>query len=157
VPQRVPVSYATQPFFGVNAFKFTNAEGVAKFGRYQIRPEATEAYLTDADAAKQAPNFLSEDIVARVKKGPVKFHLLVQLAQPGDKTDDATSVWPDSNPTIDLGEIAVSTVDPDSMAAQKKLLFVPLNLTAGIEASADPILPIRAASYGVSFARRSKP
>jgi len=157
VPQRVPASYATLPYFGVNAFKFTNAEGVMKFARYQIRPEAAEAYLSDADAAKQAPNFLSDDIVARVTKGPVKFHLLAQMAQPGDKTDDATAVWPDTNPTINLGEIVIAKVDPDSMAAQKKLLFVPLNLTAGIEASADPILPLRAAAYGVSFARRSKP
>ena len=28
-----------QPFFGVNALKFTNAQGVSKFGRYRIVPE----------------------------------------------------------------------------------------------------------------------
>ena len=32
-PRPVAVSYGTQPFFGVKAFKFTNAQGTSKFGR----------------------------------------------------------------------------------------------------------------------------
>jgi catalase len=35
-----PASYATVSYFGVNTFKFTNAEGTVTFGRYQIRPVA---------------------------------------------------------------------------------------------------------------------
>jgi catalase len=31
-----PVSYATLAYFGVNSFKFTNADGKVTFGRYQI-------------------------------------------------------------------------------------------------------------------------
>lgn len=37
-PRPVAVSYGTQPFFGVNALKFTNAQGASKFGRYRIVP-----------------------------------------------------------------------------------------------------------------------
>jgi catalase len=155
VPQPIPESYATQPFFGVNAFKFTNAAGKTVFGRYQIVPEAGEHYLSDADAAKLPPNFLSDDVKTRLKTGPVKFKLRVQLAEPGDVTNDATQVWPDSRPTVDLGEIVIATADPDSLAHEKKLLFVPTNVTDGIGLSDDPILPVRAAAYGVSFARRS--
>ena len=40
-PRPVAVSYGTQPFFGVNAFKFTNAQGTSKFGRYRIVRELT--------------------------------------------------------------------------------------------------------------------
>jgi catalase len=155
-PQPIPVSYATLPFFGVNAFKFTNAAGVSHFGRYRIVPEAGEHYLSDADAAKLDPNFLADDVRTRLKTGPVKFKLLVQVAAPDDKTDDATVVWPDSRPLVELGEISIATADPDSLQAEKKLLFVPTNVTAGIDLSADPLLPLRAAAYGVSFGRRSK-
>ena len=155
-PQPIPASYATQPYFGVNAFKFTNAAGVSHFGRYQIVPEAGAHYLGDDDAAKLPPNFLADDVRARLKTGPVKFRLLVQVAAADDKTDDATAVWPDTRPTVVLGEIAITVADPDSLRAEKKLLFLPTNLTPGIEPSADPLLPLRTAAYGVSFGRRSK-
>jgi catalase len=155
VPQPIPASYATQPFFGVNAFKFTNADGVSKFGRYQIIPEAGASFLSDADAAKLPPNFLSDTVKERIKTAPVKFRLQVQLALPGDTITDATSVWPDTNPTVVLGEIAITTADPDSLGHEKKLLFVPTNVTAGIAPSDDPIIILRAQAYGVSFGRRS--
>jgi len=156
VPQPIPESYATQPFFGVDAFKFTNEAGESKFGRYQLVPEAGAHFLSDADADKLPPNFLSDDVKARLKKGPVKFKLFVQLAQPGDVITDATSVWPDSNPKVELGEISIATSDPDSLAAEKKLLFVPTALTDGIAASDDPIIALRGQAYGVSYGRRQK-
>ncbi len=156
IPQPIPASYATQPFFGVNAFKFTNTQGVSKFGRYQIIPEAGASFLSDADAAKLPPNFLSDTVKERLKAGPVKFKLQVQLAGDGDPTNDATAVWPDSRPIVVLGEIAITTADPDSLGHEKKLLFVPTNVTAGIAPSDDPIIALRAQAYGVSFARRSK-
>ena len=154
-PQPIPASYATIPYFGVNAFKFTNKAGETKFGRYRIVPMAKIATLTEAEAAKKPPNFLADDLRARLAKKPVKFRLLVQLAAPGDPTNDAMKVWPDSRPTVELGTIEIIKVNPDSAAAEKKLLFVPTNVTEGIAISDDPILPVRGAAYGVSFARRS--
>ena len=156
-PQPIPESYATQPFFGVDAFKFTNAAGDSKFGRYQLVPEAGAHFLSDADAEKLPPNFLSDDVKERLKKGPVKFKLFVQLAQPGDVIADATAVWPDSNPKVELGEITIAKADPDSLATEKKLLFVPTALTDGIAASDDPIIALRGQAYGISFGRRQKP
>lgn len=156
IPQPIPASYATQPYFGVNAFKFTNADGVSKFGRYRIIPEAGASYLSDADAAKLPPNFLSDTVRERIKAAPVKFKLLVQLAEPGDPITDATAVWPDSRPTVELGEIAIAAADPDSLGHEKKLLFVPTNVTPGIAPSDDPLIALRGQAYGVSFGRRSK-
>jgi len=46
---------------------------------------------------------------------------------------------------------------PDSLEAEKKLLFMPTNLAAGIELSDDPLPSVRAAAYAVSFGRRSQP
>src|SRR6201998_4280117 len=46
-PRPVAVRYGTQPFFGVNAFRFTNAQGTSKFGRYRILPERGPASVSD--------------------------------------------------------------------------------------------------------------
>jgi catalase len=40
------------------------------------------------------------------------------------------------------------------VAAQKLIMFSPLNLQAGIEPSEDPVLLARPAAYGVSFSQR---
>ena len=155
MPKPVAVSYGTQPFFGVNAFKFTNAQGTAKFGRYRIVPEGGPAYVSDEEAAKRPPNALADNLRASLEKGPVKFRLLVQLAAADDPTTDATKVWPDSRPTVELGEIAV-TKALDTKKTENALLFLPTNLTAGIDASDDPIINTRTEAYAESFSRRTK-
>jgi catalase len=43
---------------------------------------------------------------------------------------------------------------PDSDAAQKALLFLPGNVTDGIEPSDDPLINIRNGAYAISFSRR---
>jgi catalase len=53
--------------------------------------------------------------------------------------------------------LTLNKVVPNSVEAQKNLLFLPTKLTAGIELSDDPLPSVRAAAYGVSFGRRSQP
>ena len=65
------MSYGTQPFFGVNALKFTNAQGVSKFGRYRIVPDSGPAYVSDDEAAKRPPTALADNLRASLEKGPV--------------------------------------------------------------------------------------
>ena len=154
-PKPVAVSYGTQPFFGVNALKFTNAQGVSKFGRYRIVPELGPAYVSDDEAAKRPPTALADNLRASLEKGPVKFRLLVQVAAADDPTSDATKVWPDSRPTIELGEIAI-TKALDTKKVENGLLFMPTNLTKGIDVSDDPILNTRTEAYGESYGRRIK-
>ena len=154
-PKPVAVSYGTQPFFGVNALKFTNAQGVSKFGRYRIVPESGPAYVSDDEAAKRPPTALADNLRASLEKGPVKFRLLVQVGAADDPTSDATKVWPDSRPTIELGEIAI-TKALDTKKVENGLLFMPTNLTKGIDVSDDPILNTRTEAYGESYGRRIK-
>jgi catalase len=154
-PRPVAASYGAQPFFGVNALKFTNAQGTSKFGRYRIEPESGPAYVSDDEAAKRAASALADNLRASIEKGPVKFRLLVQLAAADDPTADATKVWPDSRPTIELGEIAI-TKELDTKKVENGLLFMPTNLTNGIDVSDDPILNTRTEAYGESYGRRTK-
>lgn len=153
-PKPPPESFATLAFYGVNAFKFTNAHGRERYGRYFIVPMAGQHALSAAEAAAAPPNYLMEELPQRLAKGPIRFRLSVQLADPGDPVNDGTQVWPDSRKQVALGEIALTSVLPDSAAREKTLMFSPLILTDGIAPSDDPILLMRPAAYGVSFARR---
>ena len=148
-----PVSYATLSYYGVNTFKFTNARGVSRYGRYRIIPLAGEQLLT-AEQAKQAPaGYLAEEIRGRTARAPVRFRMLVQLAENGDKLEDPSIAWPDTRKTIDVGVIEITSAAVDSDAEQRALMFLPTALPVGI-AAADPMIGARSAAYPVSFGRR---
>jgi catalase len=153
-PKPVPASFASEPYFSVNAFEFTNAEGKSRYGRYQLHPEAGAKFLTTEEAAKQPPNFLIEELGQRLASGPAKFRIVVQLAAEGDKVDDATEVWPDDRPTVELGVLTITAKAADSDAASRALAFDPLHLVDGIEPSDDPLLVVRSSAYAISRRRR---
>ncbi|MEO8004715.1 MAG: catalase family peroxidase [Betaproteobacteria bacterium] len=148
-----PVSYATVSYFGVNSFKFTNAKGRVLFGRYRIEPEGGNHYLGKEQAAGAAPNYLSEEIRKRMASGPARFKFVVQIADRDDKIDDPSIAWPETRKRVELGVIEINKVVPDSDAAERALMFLPLALPAGIE-PADPMLAVRNAAYPVSLSRR---
>jgi catalase len=154
-PKPPPVSYATLPYFGINAFKFTNAKGIATHVRYQLQPMAGTQYLSKEQVSTMAPDYLTTEIHERVRRGAIKFKLLAQVAERDDKIDDPTIVWPDTRKRIELGTISITKAVADSQAAEKKLLFVPGALIPGIEA-ADPMIAARSAAYIVSLSRRAQ-
>ena len=151
----IPDSFADEEYHGIDAFIFVNKRGERQAVRYLIVPEKV-VHITPEEAAKQSPNFLFDDLAKRIAQRPVVFHLKAQLAAPGDQTKDASQPWPDDRKVVDLGVLTLTKVVPNSSEAEKKLLFVPTNLTAGIELSDDPLPSVRAAAYGVSFGRRSQ-
>lgn len=155
-PKPAPVNFTTVSYFGVNAFKFTNAKGEVTYGRYQIRPVGGEKVLTAEEAAKAGPDYLAGATQDVVRRGPARFKLMLQVAEPGDTTDNPTAVWPDTRKTVELGTITISKVVEDSAAAERKLVFLPGSLVTGIEA-ADPMIGIRSGAYTISLARRSAP
>jgi catalase len=154
-PKPPPQSFGTLAFYGVNAFKFTNAKGVSHFARYQILPAAGEHALPAADTTKADPNYLIDELPKRIAAGPVKFRLVAQVAKEGDVTNDATAVWPPDRAIVELGVISLTATEKEQVKEQKALLYNPLSLTSGIEASADPILAARPPAYAVSFAQRA--
>src|SRR6516165_5061599 len=151
-----PDSYADEEYHGINAFILVNRAGQRQAVRYLLVPERL-VHLTPEEAAKQPADFLSDELTQRIAQKPVVFHLKAQLAKPGDQTKDGSQPWPDDRKVVELGVLTLNKVVANSLEAEKKLLFMPTNLTAGIELSDDPLPPARAAAYGVSFARRSQP
>jgi catalase len=153
-PKPVPTSFATEPYFGVNAFEFTNADGKSHFGRYQLQPESGAKFLSDEEARKKTPNFLIDELGERLASGPARFRIVVQLAGAGDKVDDATEVWPDDRPTVEIGTLSLTKLAADNDSAARALAYDPLHLVDGIEPSDDPLLVVRSAAYAVSRRRR---
>ena len=153
-PKPIPSSFARESFFAVSAFKFTNAQGASRFGRYRVLPLAGNQYLDDAAAAAKLPDFLMNEIQQRVAQEPVKFRIQVQLAEDGDVTDDATVRWPEGRKLVDFGELTLTAVAPDNAAEQQQIIFDPIPRVDGIEASADPLFEPRANIYLMSGRRR---
>jgi catalase len=119
-----------------------------------MAPEKLE-HLDPAEAVKKAPDFLIDELAARLAQTPVNFRLKVQLASPGDTTKDPSQPWPDRNEVVELGVLTIDKPVADSLDAQKNLLFLPGQLTEGIETSDDPMVEIRNGAYAVSFSRRA--
>ncbi len=153
-PKPAPVSFATEAYFGVTAFHFINAEGKGRFGRYRIAPEAGVAHLDDAATVARPANYLFDDIAQRISQGPVRYKLLVQLADDGDIVDDATIHWPEQRTLLELGTIDLTAPVAEDAQQQKQIIFDPIPRVDGIAPSEDPLLELRAAIYLISGRRR---
>jgi catalase len=149
-----PDSFANEAYFGINAFVFVNKAGERQAVRYQMIPEKI-VHLDKAEAAKKAPDFLMEQLPARLKQGPVTFRFKAQLAAAGDSTRDPSKPWPDDRKLVELGVLTIDKAVTNSDEAQKKLLFLPGQLTDGIEQSDDPMIDVRNGAYAISFSRRN--
>jgi len=153
-PKPFPSSLARESFFAVTAFAFTNAAGETKYGRYSILPEKGNDYLTAEQAAAIAPNYHYDELAEHVAKEPIRFKIVVQVADTSDVTDNATIHWPDDRTVVEFGIIELTEAVPDTLAQQKHIIFDPIPRVDGIEASADPLLELRAAIYLLSGRRR---
>jgi catalase len=153
-PKPHPVSFATEAFFSVSAFRFTNAEGKASFGRLRIVPEKGTEFQKDEEVAALSTNYLFDELTERLKAGPIRMKILVQLAAEGDETDDATVRWPEDRKLLEFGAFELTQFVPDNSAEQKHIIFDPIPRTEGIEPTADPLFELRAAIYLISGRRR---
>lgn len=150
-----PVSFANESFYSVNAVRFVNNDGAARYGRYQIRSVLGEKRVVKEDLAKLPADFLFAELKERFASGPVEWKLMAQLAEQCDPIDDGSKTWPDDRELVELGTIRAEEPLADSDAVQRRLIFDPVNVTDGIELSGDPLPPARSAVYSISYARRN--
>lgn len=148
-----PESFATTAYFGVNAFTFVDKAGHRQAVRTRFVPVAGEHYLSAAAARDRQPNYLMDEIGARLGKQTVGFTWVAQLAGAGDRIDDPSQPWPESRRQVVLGVVTIEHVAKLSEEDRKALIFMPGSLPDGIEA-ADPMIDVRNAAYPISFAGR---
>jgi catalase len=153
-PKPAPVSFATEAYFGVSAFEFTNAEGEKKFGRYRIVPEAGVEHLEDEATKAKSADYLFDEIKQRIAAGPVQYKILAQVANEGDVADDATIRWPEDRKVVELGTFDLTAPVADNETEQKQIIFDPIPRIDGVAPSADPLFELRAAVYLISGRRR---
>jgi catalase len=153
-PKPSPSSFARESYFGVTALRFTNKDGVSRYGRYRIKPDAGTEHLDDATAKTQGANYLFDELTERIARGPISFQILVQVANDTDIVDDATVHWPEERPLINLGRIVLTAPVAENAREQKKIIFDPIPRVEGIDPSDDPLLELRAAIYLLSGRRR---
>lgn len=151
----MPQSFGTASYFAIHAYRLINAAGERHDVRWRIVPEAGELARRPEDAAASSPNALFEEMHARLDRGPVAFRLQVQVAEPGDPTDNATIAWPESRRIVDLGQILVTAAVANSAEAEKPIGFLPGKELPGLEPGNDPFFAARAAVYAVAFRARN--
>jgi catalase len=155
-PKPIPTSFARERFFAVTAFKFTNADGVSRHGRFRIRPAAGTEYLSNSDAAARSENFLFDELRERLGKAPVELGVFVQMADPGDDVTDASATWPEDRTETPFGTVTLTVVADDQVPERRKIIFDPLPRVDGIDSSGDPIIEARADVYLLRGRRRRK-
>jgi catalase len=153
-PKPIPTSFAREAFFAVTAFRFTNAEGVSRHGRFRIRPEAGTEYLTDEEAARKGANFLFEEIGPRLARGPVRLGIFVQVAEPDDDVADASVPWPAGRAEVPFGTLTLTARVDDQEPERRKIIFDPVPRVDGIDPAGDPLTEVRADIYLLSGRRR---
>ena len=153
-PKPAPSSFARETYFGVTAYHFADAHGWTRFGRYRIIPTAGNDHLDANLLASKSPTYLFDELPERLAKGPIEFHIQVQLAQAGDVVNDATIHWPSDRALQDLGTLSLTKIVDNNAAEQKQIIFDPIPRIDGIYPSADPLLELRAAIYLLSGRRR---
>lgn len=151
----LPSSFANSPYYSINAFRFIDAAGKAQAVRWQFEPETPFAALDPATLDKQPPDFLFDDLLARAKQGPIKWRMVVILANPGDRTDNATVRWTGPHRQIEVGTLILDRATTEVAGDCRDYNYDPLILPKGVEASDDPLLPARSAVYSASFRRRA--
>ena len=151
-----PASYATIPYYALHAYRFIDAQGQARYVRYTFTPEAGVSRTKARAAMRRGRDYLQREIRDRLSRGPVRFSLELQLAEPGDPTDDPSALWPADRRRITAGTLEITGLHANGDAAARSLVFDPVRVTEGIELSDDPVLRFRPRAYALSAERRSE-
>ncbi len=149
----MPSSFANGTYHSISAFRFIPAGAKPQFVRWQFEPETP---FTALDKNANLPeSFLFDDLWQRIKAGPLKWHLIIIPANPGDRTNDATVQWTGPHQRIDVGTLVINGIQTEAEGNCRGFNFDPTIVPAGVALSDDPLLPARSAAYSASFRRRS--
>jgi len=150
-----PASWATTPYWGVNAFRFQGQDGQARHARWVFEPRAGIARLSEEQTQSLPRDFLADEIRGRIARGPVEFDMVLQFPSPGDDLVNPTVAWPEDRPRAVVGRLTVTSVAAGAGGPCDAMSFLTLDQEPGISFSDDPTLHARTGSYAVSLSRRT--
>jgi catalase len=143
--------FSDSPYYGLNAFRFVNSKGESTSVRWWVKPDQT---IAPGNATTTDKNYLFDALISQIHSGPLRWHLIVTVGQPGDPTAEAAISWPPDREQIDVGTITIDTIESEDTSPTRDINFDPLVLPDGIKPSDDPLLSARSAAYSQSFIRR---
>ncbi len=146
--------FANDSYNSVDGFIFISPDGSRRLVRWTMQAEEPFSTLSPDDRAGKAKNYLFDDLLERVSRGPIKWRMVATIAMPGDP-NKAAEVWPEDRQKVTLGELAIYRVESEAEGNCRDINFDPLVLPPGIEPSDDPIPFARSAVYSTSFRRRA--
>jgi catalase len=149
-----PVSYLAIRYYALHAYRFRDSEDRATYVRYIWVPEAEQPRLRAAVAARRRRDYLQAELRERLARGPARFRLELQIAEPGDPVDDPSQQWPENRRRVDAGTLEVTGLHANGEAAGRAMVFDPARVTDGIELTDDPVLRFRPQAYSRSAERR---
>jgi catalase len=142
--------FGDSTFRGLNTFYFVNGARARTPVRWSFVPQQTAPPPQGGDA-----NGLFDALVRQLRDGPLRWRLLITVANPGDPLTDPTLPWPDDRRTVDVGMLTLSTAATEAAGNARDINFDPLALPDGIEASDDPLLSARSDVYAASYRQRT--
>ncbi|PIC64848.1 catalase [Sporosarcina sp. P13] len=137
-------NFETHHYYAIHAYVLVNKEKHKQAVRFEWQPLPINDRKVEASS-------MENELIKKVEQQTVQFRLLVQLAEPGDPTDDPTKAWPNDRRKIEAGILTLTSVRADNA---ESIVFDPTVTTAGLESSDDPILRFRSAAYEESARRR---
>ncbi|SDQ86018.1 catalase [Quadrisphaera sp. DSM 44207] len=157
-PRGIPANYRTQQGFGVNTYKWVNAEGETKLVKYHWMPRQGVKSLTEEDAANiQATDLghASKDLYEAIERGDFpEWDLVVQLMDDHDHPEldfdplDDTKLWPENEfPPKKVGTMVLDRNVRHHFAENEQIAFGTGVLVDGLDFSDDKMLVGRTFSY----------
>jgi len=148
-------SYAEERYNSLNSFILIDNSGAEHAVRWSLMPAAQPIPISPDDLAKRGPNFLEQEIAERVRGGPLRWTMVVTVANPGDPTADPSKAWPEDRRTVEVGTLTVQQIQPERDGPCRDINFDPTVLPTGIRTSDDPFPAARSSTYAKSFDRRT--
>jgi len=167
-PRGIPANYRTQQGFGVNTYKWMNAEGASHLVKYHWMPTAGVSSMTEEDAAAVQAGDLghaSRDLYEAIERGEYPaWELLVQLMSDDDHPEldfdplDDTKVWPENDfPPRPVGKMVLNRNVSNFFAESEQISFGTGVLVDGLDFSDDKMLVGRTFSYSDTQRHRVGP
>ena len=157
-PRGIPQDYRHQDGFGVNTYKWYNAEGEGVLVKYHWKTKQGIKSLTQAQASEiQATNFnhATQDLFESIERGDYpEWELCVQIMSDDDHPEldfdplDDTKTWDEEMfPLLPVGRMVLDRNPKNYFAEVEQVSFGTGVLVDGVDFSDDKMLQGRTMSY----------
>ncbi|MFF5246730.1 catalase [Streptosporangium sp. NPDC000095] len=157
-PRGIPSDYRHMQGFGVNTYKWVNAQGETHLVKYHWMPKQGVRSMTEEDAAVvqgQDLGHATKDLHEAINRGDFpEWELLVQIMSDDDHPEldfdplDDTKVWPENEfPPMPVGKMVLNRNVANNFAENEQISFGTGVLVDGLDFSDDKMLVGRTFSY----------